>query len=128
MLIKKSTPISWQECFQLGCDAWLAGEQARALAMWQASLTVNPSNYLAHFNLGTWYLRQNLIDQARRHLVRVRHLKPDYLPGRVNLGTVYLLQGDPARAAAEYRYVLTQDPHHTGAQRGIQLVERLAKR
>ena len=30
----------------------------------------------------------------------------------MNLGTVYLLQGDPARQQ-RYRYVLTQDPHHT---------------
>jgi len=124
VVVAPDQPPHWRELFRRGCAAWLAGERQQAVACWQDSLAINPSNHLAHYNLGTCCLNEGQLAEAHRHLLRVRQLKPDYLPGRVNLGTVFLLQGETAAAAHEYAYVLQRDPRHAGARRGLQLARR----
>jgi len=120
-------PQNWEASFNLGCQAWQKGQVDRALSWWETSLQAEPQNYLAHFNLGTYFLYNRNLSAARYHLTRVRRLKPDYLAARVNLGTTYLLLGLGEAARGEYLYVLKQDPLHTGARRGLALIDKVIK-
>ncbi|WP_258359700.1 tetratricopeptide repeat protein [Moorella sulfitireducens] len=117
---------SWVDCFNLGCRAWQQGDVNRALVLWETSLRLNPGNYLAHFNLGTYYLYNRNLRAARYHLTRVRRLRPGFVEGRINLGTTYLLLGLLEASRQEYAFVLECIPGHPGARRGLALVNRVA--
>lgn len=121
----KSKQAFWKTLHEMGSKSWLSGRYDRALDFWEFSLILKPENYLAHFNLGTYYLVNRNLYAARYHLTRVKRIKPDYLAARVNLGSTYMLLGMLETARREYNFVIQHEPNHKGAMRGLNILAKL---
>jgi tetratricopeptide (TPR) repeat protein len=74
---------------------------------------------LPHYLLGNMALQKGKIDEARDHYQKSVTVKKDYIPGRVALADVYMLQGKVADAGVEVQKVLEVDPRN--------MLARLAK-
>lgn len=78
-------------------------------------LKKNPSNFRALSILGTIYLSQNRLEEAKLCYQEEVRLKPQEDGAHLNLGTVYKKQGDAAAAEKEYRAALAVNPRMTEA-------------
>ena len=80
-----------------------------AVTLYRATLTRNPSSWLAHGNLGA-LLRDASPDEALAHLSEAIRLRPDNFVAQYDLGNV-LLQLDRAdEAVGRYREAIRQAP------------------
>jgi tetratricopeptide (TPR) repeat protein len=90
---------------------WLNSEK-----LFQRMIAVNDENYMAHYNLGNLYSRQEKLAEAAREYEAALHAEPYYAEAQNNLGTVLLRQrrfdeaiahhAAAVRISPEYLYVL----------------------
>ena len=74
------------------------GRLDEALEQYKQAVDEEPWLDIAHYNLGTAYLRAQVYDQAEHHLKEAIHLNPDYAMAMSNLGILYALQQRPDEA------------------------------
>lgn len=59
-----------------------------AMRAYQAALKLDPNIFEAHYNLGLAYKENGRFGEAREHLQKTIHLKPDFGPARQALETL----------------------------------------
>jgi protein O-mannosyl-transferase len=91
---------------------WRDGE-----ALFKHALEVTDGNYLAHYNLGTRYVRgrPRRLSEARTHLEAAVHLHPDHAGAQLNLGAVEWLEGNTATAEAHFERAVRLDAENPEA-------------
>ncbi len=75
-------------------------------SLYKATLERNPECWMAHNNLGLWYVSHGEPDKAMVHYKEALRLRKDYPQAHNNLGGLYENRGDLQAAAAEYRAAL----------------------
>lgn len=95
----------------------LATQARRQISCWQNSETlfqhaiaVTKNNAEAYDHLGTYYLRtQNNVAAAADCFQKAVVFAPNRISGRINLGSIYLLQGKPDEAGQQFTEALRID-------------------
>jgi protein O-mannosyl-transferase len=81
-------------------------------SLWQHTIGIDPSNYIAHNNLGAVYRERGRDDLALRHYQEsVRH-NPRYLQPYTNIAQILLAAGRPEEAIKTLESVQRQKPGH----------------
>ncbi len=88
---------------QVGC--WKSTRQ-----LWECTVAATDNNVLAYLNLGTCYLNEGRIGDAKRAFEQAVAIDPRQAVPHVNLGNVFGQLGLWDRAAAEYRQSLKLNP------------------
>jgi Flp pilus assembly protein TadD len=76
----------------------------------QHALAVTEGNWLAHNNLGNWYLRSKRFEEAQKHYAQALQVKPDYGLGLSNMGLALYEQGEYEEAIASLKKALNVQP------------------
>ncbi len=101
--------------YNLGIVLHEVGNREHAIAAYQAALAVEPDHAGALINLGYTLQQAGRLDEAVDAYQRAIALAPHYIPGtHINLGDVYLRQGDPAAALAICDAYLEANPGDSG--------------
>ncbi len=104
-------------------------EYDEALAEFHAAL--NDKSYKSperiHLNLGYLYLARGMYPEAIASFQKAVSLSPDYLRGRLGLGTAYAQAGQKELADKELRKVVSLGPDSPEAAEARQLLERKVK-
>jgi type IV pilus biogenesis/stability protein PilW len=104
-------------------------EYDKALAEFQAAL--NDKSYKSperiHLNIGYLYLARGMYPEAIASFQKSVSLSPDYLRGRLGLGTAYARSGQKDLADRELRRVVTLGPDSPEAAEARQLLDRKVK-
>jgi O-antigen ligase len=85
------------------------GETARAVALFEESLRLNPDQEIAHFNLG-WLRVVSDPAKAEQDFLAALHLVPDKGAAYFGLGLARLNQGRPAAAVHAFAMECLNDP------------------
>src|SRR5215831_878019 len=94
----------------LGAAQAQAGELARARALFERALSLDPNDPLSNRNLGTVLLRLNEIAPARERLEQAVRLDASSAPAWASLGSARARLGDEAGAAAAWQKAVDLDP------------------
>ncbi|MGC4073582.1 MAG: tetratricopeptide repeat protein [Nibricoccus sp.] len=78
--------------------------------LWQATLARNPACFVAHSNLGNFYLQQGRVDDSIRHTQKAMELRPGFAEIHNNLGTALLAQGRLEDALGQFRMAVKLRP------------------
>jgi len=92
-----------------------SGKISAATEILKNILKKNPANFRALSMLGTIYLSEGKLDEAKVCYREEIRLKPQEDGAHLNLGTVHKRQGDLAAAEKEYRAALAVNPRMTEA-------------
>jgi protein O-mannosyl-transferase len=91
----------------------------KQLAYWQDSetlfgrmITAVPGNYMAHYNLGNLYSRQDKLPEAVKQYKAALSAEPNYAEAHNNLGGVLLRQGRFAEALKHYSAAVRLRPEY----------------
>ena len=105
----------------LGVLTWHQSRRfADAGTLYRATLSRNPSAWLALVNLGKLEL-QDRPEEAEAHFLEALRLKPDLPEAHINLG-ILRLRGDPAGAEAHFREALRLKPVSAEAHNNLGFV------
>ena len=89
----------------LGASASISitsGDAIVAIGLFRKILERDPLDLASLRALGTTLFRQGELDEALDIFNKIKDLNPDYPIININIGQVYLLRGDPARALDEF--------------------------
>jgi tetratricopeptide (TPR) repeat protein len=95
------------------------GERARALAVLEEALALEPRQPQHLFNLGSLHLEQGALDEAAGFFHRVLEVSPDSLSARLNLGFIAKTQGRPEEAERIYGEAMALDPSGVEARANL---------
>jgi tetratricopeptide (TPR) repeat protein len=91
----------------------------RQLAWWRSSetlfqrmITAVEGNYMAHYNMGNLFSRQDKLPEAVRHYEAALKAEPNYAEAHNNLGAVLLRQGRFEEALAHYQAAVRLKPEY----------------
>jgi tetratricopeptide (TPR) repeat protein len=101
--------------FQLGVSYLEAGLADHALAAFERTLSRQPDQPDAHYNIGVILQRRGDPAGARARYLEALELQPDFVDARANLGVIAAEAGRFDEAAAELEHVLELRPDHTEA-------------
>jgi protein O-mannosyl-transferase len=82
--------------------------------LFEHTLAVNPSSYLAHYSIGTELLEAGKTEDGVSRMLACLRLRPTYLSGQLAVGVTWLRQGQPERAIAHYQAFLATQPSTAG--------------
>ncbi len=97
-----------------------AGKAKQALEKLNQAAQLQPSAHV-YSQIARVYGRGKQYDNALTALAQVERLDPKFVMGYVYRGNIFLDQGDPAKAAAEYNRALALDPSNTPALEGLRI-------
>ena len=80
--------------------------------LFQRMIAVGPNNYLAHYNLGNLYSREDKLAEAVRQYEAALSAEPSYAEAHNNLGAVLLRQGRFDEAVAHYSAAARLKPEY----------------
>ena len=83
------------------------------------ALKQNPVNYWAHNALGVALKNQERYDEAIKHFLEARRLKPGYVPVYINLGSVYFLQNQTGEAIRYFSEAARRSPNLEEARESL---------
>lgn len=88
------------------------------LTLFQNALRVTEGNYLAHYNVGTHFLRASPaeIEAARPHLEAAIRYDPTHSDARLNLGAVEFMQGRLEQATRHFEDAVRFSPNDSEAR------------
>ena len=75
-------------------------------------ITAVEGNYMAHYNLGNLYSRQDKLAEAAQHYEAALQAEPNYAEAHNNLGAVLLRQGRFDEAVAHYSAAVRLKPEY----------------
>jgi len=87
-----------------------AGNYMQAVKPLELAIGVDPENYSPLVQLGSYYLRLNMVPDAIFRLEEAIELKPGELNAHELLGEAYYRDNDIPSARAQWEYVLQMDP------------------
>lgn len=87
-----------------------AGNYTQAVKPLELAIGVDPENYSPLVQLGSYYLRLNMVPDAIFRLEEAIELKPGELNAHELLGEAYYRDNDMPSARAQWEYVLQMDP------------------
>ena len=99
----------------LGLADTAEGDLQSAVLHFERSATLQPANYRAHTYLGSTYLRQKRLTEARQAFQRVLKLRPGNNVAQYNLGLIEMLEGKPTRALPYFLAVHGANPRDAAA-------------
>jgi tetratricopeptide (TPR) repeat protein len=103
--------LTWQQC----------GMYAGGETLWRATIARNPGCWMAHDNLGLFYLESGRVEEAIAQYRKTLEIKPDCTEARNNLGFALFKQGETEQAMAQYRLVLASKPDDAAAHYNLGL-------
>jgi tetratricopeptide (TPR) repeat protein len=103
--------LTWRQC----------GMYADAETLWRATIAVNPNCWMAHDNLGLFYLQHGQAEEAIAQYQQTLEIKPDCTEARNNLGLAYFKRGETEEAMAQYEKVLESKPSDAAARYNLGL-------
>ncbi len=92
------------------------GSVDQAMQELQSVVTSNPSNFLAHFNLGRAHFARAEYDQARQEFEKTTQLRPDYIPARLAATQVAMIRGDNEQALHTIEDLIRMAPNNLQAR------------
>ncbi len=124
----RSTPFGWAMILIFALVTWWQTQHYwNEVTFWEHTLKNNPESWLAHNNLGKWYLDNALWDEAREHLDQAILINPRYWKAYLNRGSINLLQNRLQDAITDWSRAIAIDPR--GAQayhnRGVAYLESM---
>jgi len=99
----------------LGCALHDAGISSEALVHLRRACDMAPTQASCWYNLGKSLKQQSRLDEASEAMRRALSLDGRHILARIGLADICTMQGDIARAVAEYRKVLSQQPDQAEA-------------
>jgi len=93
------------------CD-FLLRKYGRAIADYEAAISLDPKNAAAYYNRGIAYQAKGDLDRAIADYGQAVVLDPKYTSAYNNLGNAYQAKGDIERAIASYDAAVRLDPAH----------------
>ncbi|MDQ2946489.1 MAG: tetratricopeptide repeat protein, partial [Acidobacteriota bacterium] len=100
-----------------------AGNYAAAIDKLNQAAALENSGHV-YSQIGMLYAKQAKYPQALDALETASKLDPNFGMTYVYRGNVYALEGNPARAAEEYRHALAINPNDTAAREGLHRISR----
>ena len=97
-----------------------AGKPKDALEKLNQAAQLQPSAHV-YSQIARVYGRNRQNDKALEALAEVERLDPRFEMGYVYRGNIYLDQGDPVKAAAEYNHALSINPNNGSALEGLRI-------
>lgn len=95
----------------LGASTWFqVGHWRNSVTLYEHTLAVTKSNYLAHNNLGAVLSRQNRLNDAIEHYKQALQINPGYQDAIINLGMVLIRKGRVDETIKHYREYLGLEP------------------
>jgi tetratricopeptide (TPR) repeat protein len=88
----------------------------QAITELQAAVTQDSKNPVLRFNLGRALLAKNQLEQARVQFQEALKLRHEYVPARLALAQLYLINHQFAEAVQTAKEVLDLDPHNLSAR------------
>jgi tetratricopeptide (TPR) repeat protein len=85
-------------------------DEEKALAYFQKSLQLDPTNIFAHYNLGVLLMERRDLDGAEHEFVEAARVAPQFARALLAAGQVALMNNKPERAAEHFRAALAIDP------------------
>jgi tetratricopeptide (TPR) repeat protein len=101
-----------------GMDAYRAGQHAEADAALRVARDMAPADPVVRMNMGLLHSERGQIREAEQDLAAARALNPGLLDARTELGFVLVKLDRDLEAFAEFRAVITADPHFARARVG----------
>jgi Flp pilus assembly protein TadD/peroxiredoxin len=98
--------------FTYGVAFYQRGYWEQAAASFRQVIEAKADGPEAYYNLGTLYLRQNKLDDARRYLEQAVKLRPDHAEAWNNLGMIAAQQERPEEAIRDFRQSLQLKPDY----------------
>jgi protein O-mannosyl-transferase len=78
--------------------------------VWQTTIRMNPTAWMAHNNLGAFFLKKGRLDDAMEHFTKAIEIKPDEASVLDNLGSALLQKGNLDEAIVLYQKALELKP------------------
>jgi Flp pilus assembly protein TadD len=78
--------------------------------VWQTTIRKNPTAWMAHNNLGAFFLKKGRLDDAMDHFTKAIEIKPDEASVLDNLGSALLQKGNLDEAIVLYQKALELKP------------------
>jgi tetratricopeptide (TPR) repeat protein len=85
----------------------------------RSAMAIDPSSAEAHNTLGSIYLRQYNLPEARNEFQEAVRLKSDFIFAHFNLGLAQRGLGDIDSARSEFEKALAGDPNFTAAREAL---------
>lgn len=104
-----------------GLQAQARGNFDAAVAEYETVLKLDPSNVLAHYNLGVIDQERGFITQSANEYQRALSARPDYVPALYNLATIEAARA-PRQAQALYEKVIRLQPRDARAHLNLGLL------
>lgn len=116
-----------EESFKKGVAAYVAGMRDVAAVEFKKSIEANPSNPVAHSNLGYVYFDMNMLDKAYEHQKKSIDIDPNYSNAHYGLALIYKKWGNTAMAKEQWKEYLRIEPsgyYSRVAEEEIHAIER----
>jgi protein O-mannosyl-transferase len=97
--------------FVIGCSFAYVPITQDELTLWLHIARVYPENNIAHYNIGSIYLRKHEYEAAYRFFKRSEELDPEYVKNIYNLGTLHYLKNEYDLAKGYFLKAVDADPH-----------------
>jgi len=82
---------------------------------YQEAIKIDPRDSVLYNNIGMILIKLNQLDKAIENLQKAIKLNPSNLMAKNNLAICFIQKGQPQRAEALFREILTQDAHFPSA-------------
>jgi len=92
------------------------GHATGALAEYQKTLALDPTNADAHYALGNFAAQAGRFSEAKEEYLESLQTDAEFAPAHLNLGNVYLQAGQIPEAIAQYKLALSLDPANADAR------------
>ncbi|MCE0499177.1 MAG: tetratricopeptide repeat protein [Methylacidiphilales bacterium] len=92
--------------------------------LWDDTLQRDPGSWLAHDDLGGYFIRNNRFPEALAQLNEAVRLKPDFDQAHYNLGIALDKTGHAAEALEEYRKALALNPDNEKVYDNLGAIEK----
>jgi tetratricopeptide (TPR) repeat protein len=100
----------------------MSGDDVGAAREFQETLRLNPRAYEANFNLAKIFMNEGNLEEARRELLQILQLRPDYAPAHYELGML-LAKGpqktDILEARVQFDQALRFNPDFAEAHKAL---------
>ena len=97
---------------------------SEALRCYRNALELQPTSFLAHYNLANMYGELQNYEEAIRHYRAATSIKPDFSDAYINLGAVLESKGNIELAIDQYREAIRIEPHAEDVRQHLQVLEK----